>query len=50
MIRRMAHTRKQNHEEPSEEGEHGEDVDGERRAHGQGGGYAAVAADGGEKP
>ena len=38
-------TCEQDHEEPSEEGEHGQNVDGERRAHGQGGGNTAVTAD-----
>ncbi len=40
----MTHTREQNHEEPSEERKHGKDVNGERRAHRQGGGHAAVTA------
>jgi hypothetical protein len=35
-------TCEQDHEEPSEEGKHGQDVDGERGAHGQGVGKAAV--------
>ena len=37
-------TSEEDHEEPSEEREHCEDVDGQRRAHGESGRHAAVSA------